>query len=164
MGTSYAHHLRAAITSKQLRFIVAGLLNTFIDFAVFNFVLHVFDAKIWVANICSTSIAMVVSFALNKKAVFGDKKHYSHQQFIAFVIVTAAGLWGLQTLTVVGLSNFLKQTIIGTQRSTNSDTAISWLIPNLAKGAATIVSAVWNYFWYDRVIFTQKHSKLSEWM
>lgn len=164
MRIPYTHRFRSFFMSKQIRFIAAGLLNTAVDFSVFNVALHVFSTKIWIANICSTSIAMVVSFAINKKAVFGDGKQYSPQQFAAFVIVTAVGLWGLQTIIVVGMNNILRLTIVGAARSTGNSAAIRWIIPNVAKGMATIISAIWNYFWYDRVIFAKKDVSLSEWM
>jgi putative flippase GtrA len=107
---------------------------------------------------------MVVSFAINKNAVFGDGKRYSPQQFVAFVIVTAVGLWGLQTIIVVGMNNILRLTIVKAAHSTGNSATIRWIIPNVAKGVATIISAIWNYFWYDRVIFAKKDVSLSEWM
>jgi len=39
-------------------------------------------------------------------------------------------------------------------------------VPNVAKAVATVGSAIWNYLWYDRVIFTgqQKKTDIVEWM
>lgn len=164
MQKAAADQILSLLSGKQLRFIVAGLLNTLIDFTVFNIVLHVFDAKIWLANVCSTTIAMIISFAINKNIVFGDRKRFSHLQFTTFILITAIGLWGIQTLAIVGINSVLNILASGTAHASKDSTLIRWVIPNIAKGVATIISAIWNYFWYDRVIFAHKNVDLSEWM
>ena len=162
MPSASPHQLRSLLDSKKLRFVLAGLLNTLIDFAVFNALLHAFGAKLWLANLCSTTVAMIVSFTINKHAVFADRNRYSYRQFMAFVLVTALGVWGLQTLVIVSLTYLLQP--IG--RAALGTAAGRWLIPNVAKGIATVLSAIWNYLWYDRLVFVGnvKKVRLSAWI
>lgn len=154
--------LRSLLTGKQARFIAAGIFNTVVDFAIFNALIHLFGFKAWTANICSTSVAMVISFVINKKAVFRDGKRFSHTQFAAYIVVTLAGLWGLQTIMIIGVSD----TIRPIAQSFLSTSAGRFLIPNIAKAVATVASAVWNYIWYDRVVFngSSKKADVVEWM
>lgn len=153
---------RSLLTGKQARFIAAGIFNTLVDFAIFNTLIHLFGFKAWVANICSTSVAMAISFVINKKAVFRDGQRFSHLQFGAYIAVTLAGLWGLQTVVIVGISDVLRPAA----QSLLSSVSSRFLVPNIAKAVATVCSAVWNYFWYDRVIFngTPKKTDIVEWM
>jgi len=153
---------RKLLVGKQARFIAAGIFNTVIDFAIFNTLIHAFGFQAWVANICSTSVAMVISFVINKKTVFRDSKRFSHTQFAAYIAVTLAGLWGLQTIVIVGVSDIVRPVA----QSFLSSTTVRLLVPNVAKAVATVGSAIWNYLWYDRVIFTgqQKKTDIVEWM
>jgi putative flippase GtrA len=147
---------------KQARFIAAGVFNTLVDFAIFNALIHVFGFRAWIANICSTSVAMIISFVINKKAVFRDSKRFSHTQFAGYIVVTLAGLWGLQTVVIVGVSDVVRPVA----QSFLSGATVRFLVPNIAKAIATIGSAVWNYFWYDRVIFAgqQQETDIVEWL
>lgn len=158
----FTRSIKLLFFGKKARFVAAGLLNTVVDFAGFNIGHFVFGLKLWEANILSTTIAMLLSFIINKRLVFGDNRVTRHGQFIAFILVTAIGLWILQTSVIVGVDALLKSV----SRTTAHASAAKWLVPNIAKGIATVSSAIWNYFWYDRVIFAQspKKGKLQEWI
>lgn len=159
-------HLRRALTGKKVRFIAVGVLNTLVDFTIFNILIHALGMAPWVANLCSTSVAMVVSFLLNKHAVFKGGRSYSHRQFAAYVLVTAAGLWGLQTAVILVVSGALRPVLHTVTGGNVSAPAMHLLVANIAKATATVLSAIWNYLWYDRVIFAHSSakSKVTEWM
>ena len=152
------------IADKRLLFILAGLGNTAVDFVFFNLALVVLGFAPWLANIASTSVAMSISFLVNKHAVFRDGRTSSYRQFVAFVAVTAAGLWGLQTVIVVAATGILHP--VARELFGLAGRSAQLLVPNVAKILATIASAVWNYFWYDRVIFakTPPQNKPQEWL
>lgn len=150
----------ALLMDKKTHFVAAGILNTLIDFTIFNFAIHFFGMAPWLANIISTSVAMVISFIINKKAVFRDGRAFNHTQFVAYILVTVAGLWGLQTLAIVGISGVIHPAA----HSMLGSNAAKVLVPNIAKAIATVISAVWNYLWYDRVIFTRKGAGVVGWM
>jgi putative flippase GtrA len=160
-----ARRVGRLLANKKVRFIGAGILNTLVDFTGFNIAIFVLGLKPWMANILSASIAMVISFAVNKRAVFRYDKAARHTQFIAFIVVTAVGVWGLQTAVVVGGSAFLGPIAHRIFDSLGRSGAVTWVVPNAAKALATVLTAIWNYLWYDHVIFAQtKKVKLQEWL
>lgn len=159
--------ITALFANKKVRFMAGGALNTLVDFISFNILIFAFGASFWVANIVSTSIAMVLSFIINKQAIFKDKGGFRHTQALAFVVVTAAGLWGMQTIAVVGISDALRPVAHLVLDGTRFAADISWLVPNVSKTLSIVLSAVWNYLWYDRVIFAhtpKTAAELNEWM
>lgn len=131
--------------NKVVRFALIGGLNTLIDFGILFILNRVFGIPIVIANIISTSVAFLFSFSMNKKYTFKTSNTDVRREFILFLVVTLTGLWILQNLviwvampilTTLGLSEGLR--LLG------------------AKLAATVVSLVWNYFLYDRVVFVHK--------
>jgi putative flippase GtrA len=135
--------------SQKIRFGLVGLVNTATDFAVLLSLVVVIGIPTTLANIISTSIALAVSYMLNKKAVFGNADGHNRRQIMLFIIVTLTGLWVIQTLVIVTTSNWL-QVLIG-----NDHAAIVLII---AKIIATVISLIWNYLWYSRVVFRKKAS------
>lgn len=131
--------------SKPVRFAAIGALNTVLDFGLL-FVLKAFGVPIIVANIISTSIAFSISFTLNKKYAFKTSDTNVKREIILFIAVTLFGLWVLQNLVII-----LASPAIASLLQTNDQSTLL-----VAKLAATVVSMVWNYFMYDRVVF--KHT------
>ena len=132
--------------SEKVRFGAVGAINTIVDFSILFLMVTVFAVPTIVANIISTSAALGVSFLLNKKAVFKSDGKGWKRQFALFVGVTLTGLWGLQSI-VIFLTVGMFEQLIG---HTNA------LL--LAKIVATLISLVWNYIWYSRVVFRKKSS------
>ncbi len=133
------------LKNKQLgRFTVVGLANTAIDFGVL-LTLKSFGINVLVANTCSSTLAFIFSFAANKKYTFKTTDTNVVREMVLFVVVTLVGLWGLQNsiiaLTQAPLINLLHNPIAGLVAS---------------KLLATLVSMVWNYIMYARVVF--KHT------
>ena len=131
--------------SKPLRFAAIGAFNTALDFGLL-FLLKALGLPVVVANTLSTSIAFCVSFTLNKKYAFKTSGTNVKREFALFIIITLFGLWALQNLVITLLSPALAATL-----HTNDQVTLL-----LAKLAATAVSMTWNYFMYDRVVFTHK--------
>lgn len=129
---------------QLLRFSVVGGINTALDFGLL-FVFKAFGLPIGFANILSTGIAFVFSFFANKKYTFKTSGTNVVREMILFVIVTLFGLWVLQTtviqLTLPWLTGFVKQ---------------QELALLVAKLLATVVSLIWNYLLYSRIVF-KKH-------
>ena len=129
---------------QLLRFSVVGGINTALDFGLL-FVFKAFGLPVGLANILSTGIAFVFSFFANKKYTFKTSGTNVVREMILFVIVTLFGLWVLQTtviqLTLPWLTGFVKQ---------------QELALLVAKLLATVVSLLWNYLLYSRIVF-KKH-------
>lgn len=139
---------RNVLRSEKVRFGLVGAFNTGIDFGILFILARLVGVPTVVANGISTTCALIVSYKLNKKAVFRDTDTHSRQMVI-FVVVTLAGLWGIQSI-VITFSLAVLHSVIG-----NSE-----LLLLVAKGAATVCSLVWNYLWYSRVVFRKdSHEK-----
>jgi putative flippase GtrA len=128
--------------TTKIRFGLVGGANTAIDFG-FLFVLHSLGLPIIGANIISTTTAFCFSFIANKKYTF--KSHGNiKREVLLFVIVTLFGLWVLQTIVI--------QLILWPLGAIGLANETSLLI---AKVVATLVSLVWNYIMYSRVVFSK---------
>lgn len=124
---------------RPARFVVVGVLNTAIDFAIL-FLLTWLGMAVFFANVISTSIALGFSFVANRSFTFqsgGDAK----AQIVKFLIVTLAGLWLLQPAVIWVVSTLL------------DDLLPSALVLLIGKGCATVVSMTWNYLLYSRLVF-----------
>ncbi len=135
---------------------MVGAFNTLLDFAVYNVLSGEFGFTLIRANIISTTVAMVFSFFANKHVVFKKTGGNTARQAVIFWVVTAFGLYVLQTGTIwiltsawhVPMNSALY--LFHTAGVTNHD---DFLIKNGAKAIATCVSLVWNYIMYKKVVF-----------
>lgn len=125
---------------KPLRFVLVGLINTAIDFGLL-FGLRALELPIVPANMISTSVALAFSFFANRSFTFAASGSPVWQA-VKFLAVTLFGLWVLQPLVLLG----------GTALLTEPWGSAAALLAS--KIAATVVSMVWNYLLYDRVVFT----------
>lgn len=123
---------------SKLKFALVGGINTALDFGILLILSHLGLNK-FVANFISTSTAFIFSFFANRSFTFKSKKD-ARKQVIPFLLVTLTGLWLLQPVVI-----WLVSLPLG-----SLDQTIALII---AKLAATIVSLVWNYILYSRVVF-----------
>lgn len=127
--------------NKLDRFLIVGVFNTAIDFGVYT-VLVVLGVSSVVANYPATSLALIFSFVANKRYTFGQSDRTNTRQIITFLAVTLCGLWILQPLIITGLS----QSLVSLVHS-------QVLGAVAAKVCATVVTTIWNYILYKRVVF-----------
>lgn len=137
---------QTVLRSEKLRFGTVGVVNTVIDFSILFLLSTFFAVPVIIANIVSTSVALCVSFLLNKRTVFKNSSSGWRRQLVLFTAVTLAGLWGLQTIVILSVVGAFEQFIGHT-----------WALL-MAKLIATIASLVWNYLWYSRVVFRSASS------
>jgi len=126
---------------QKLRFAIVGGANTALDF-VLLFALTALGLDKIPANYVSTSVALVFSFFVNKSFTFRSKDGNARKQFVLFLVITLFGLWVLQPLVILGID----QLFVG---SAWSETVVLFV----AKLLATIVSLVWNYLLYSKLVF-----------
>lgn len=127
-----------------VRFGIVGTINTALDFGLL-FVLKSLGLPVIMANVISTSIAFVFSFIANKKFTFKASDTNIAREMTLYVIVTLFGLWVLQSPVI----HFTKPVFADIMH--NDSLALF-----AAKGVATIVTLVWNYTLYDRVVFKNR--------
>jgi len=138
------------------KFGVVGILNTFIDFALYNLLSSRVGLTLVQSNIVSTTVAMVVSFVANKRLVFKKHDGSAVKQALVFFAVTAFGLYVLQTgaikvLTEIWLWPMNVALLIAHAVGVKGHDA--FLVKNGAKAAATVISLTWNYVMYKKVVF-----------
>jgi putative flippase GtrA len=124
-----------------MRFGTVGAANTAIDFGLL-FVLRSLGLPVISANIISTTAAFCFSFFANKKYTFKTSGGNVKRELLLFVVVTLFGLWVLQNIVI--------QLVLWPLNTTGIPSETSLLI---AKVIATLVSLVWNYLMYSRVVF-----------
>jgi putative flippase GtrA len=134
---------------KFIIFSLIGVFNTLFDIALYT-VLRSSGQSVIVANLISASAALIGSYLLNSRITFKSKR-WSAKSFAGFVVVTLFGLWVLQTSAIYVLSHVLSHLpenywadFGGLQKTAKL------AVPKLL---ATAVTFVWNYLWYNKVIF-----------
>lgn len=131
--------------NKKARFGLVGIANTLVDFLLYG-VLVWLGVGFLVANFISTSAGMALSFTLNRSFVFKVQTGSTSRQIALFLLVTLFGLWALHPIIIY----FLQAPSLA---------YFGWLpdfLQNLVpKGFAILVSLVWNYIWYSKVVFRQ---------
>lgn len=138
-----------------IRFAMVGLINTLIDFGVLNGLLwldgYPVGWKLFAYNAVAFTIASGNSYIFNKHWTFGDSRTSTLPQVGLFFFLTSIGLLinctVVYLLTLPGWAPVVVLPVI-------------WV--NLAKGAATFASLVWNFFSYRCWVFDDKSSGRSE--
>ena len=150
-----AYHATRRKTKKitqfeKARFILVGAANTITDFVVLLSLVVLFGIPSGMSNIASTTCALIVSFLLNKKAVFQGEEGLKFRQIIIFIVVTLACIWLVQTVIMVQLNNALTSAF----DIKGGVTAVAVLL--FAKVIGIAAGSVWNYMWYSRVVFKKQ--------
>lgn len=135
------------LTGQASRFILIGLMNTAIDFAVLNLLMYltgIYQGKgIIGLNVVSFAVAVTNSYFWNKRWTFKDRdKKGMAEEFAQFLGVTLVGLAVNSSVVYLITTYILPVFGIGPQL---------WV--NLAKAAATGFSLIWNFAGYKFLVF-----------
>lgn len=123
------------------RFASVGVVNTLVDFSLFVLLVGLGMHAV-PANLLSTGAGMGVSFLGNRRFVFGATGNRT-RELVLFVVVCGVGVWLIQPAVILGVS-----------ASLSAGTSLAELaIAPVAKGAAIVVAAVWNFLLYRRLVF-----------
>ena len=138
------------------KFGIVGILNTIIDFTIYNLLSSSFGLSLIIANLISTTVAMVFSFFANKQLVFEKGSSSMVRQAVMFYLVTAFGLYVLQTGTIVLLTQIwvwpVNESVVAVH-AFGFQGHNEFIVKNVAKAVGTVVSLVWNYFMYKWLVF-----------
>src|SRR5690606_6477680 len=92
------------LSTKALRFIVVGLANSAIDFAVFAGLAWLGIAAL-LANLLAWAVAVSFSFAVNSRWTFESSEHLARENsFVRFALSGAAISLGSSSLSLILLS------------------------------------------------------------
>lgn len=134
---------------KLVIFSLIGVFNTLFDMVLYvliNSVTH----SILIANISATSAALIGSYFLNSRLTFKSKK-WTFKSFALFVAVTIFGLWFLQTAVIYLISPGVELIPEALWRLFGPLETVAKIVA--PKVVATVVTFVWNFMWYNKVIF-----------
>lgn len=140
------------------KFGVVGVINTVIDFSIFNALTAGGRVADVAANICSTTVAMIFSFVANRDAVFHGGSGNPFAQAVVFFAVTAIGVWVLQTGVLYLVADrwtwprrWLTRVLHLHHRGRNLP--LDLIVRNTGKISGTVVSLIWNFLLYKYVVF-----------
>lgn len=144
------------------RFGLVGILNTIVDFGVYNLLLILFASLApVVASVISGTAAMINSFIFNRSFTFKAKK-LSPVKTILFFVVTLIGLYIIRPIVVwffTGVwlwpAEFAHHITSWLHLSFSQD----FITHNAALVAAIAVVLVYNYLAYKYLIFNEKSTK-----
>lgn len=130
---------------RKTKFIVVGLVNTTLDFGIFNLLTSLAGFNAVLANLISFSCGFVCSYFLNRNWTFKETKSANQ---------TAEFLKFLTSNLVALLINTVAVWIAIRCLETAFDLDL-WLYSALAKIIATLFSLVLNYTLLSRWVFTK---------
>jgi putative flippase GtrA len=134
---------------KIVIFSLIGVFNTLFDMALYVLIYNV-THSILIANIIATSAALVGSYFLNSRLTFKSKK-WTFKGFALFVGVTIFGLWVLQTVVIYLVTPIVVLIPAFLWHILGSLEGVAMVLA--PKVVATGVTFVWNFVWYNKVIF-----------
>jgi putative flippase GtrA len=137
------------------KFGLVGIFNTLIDFTIYN-LLSSNGLTLVESNLVSTSVAMVFSFFANRRLVFKKAGSSSIKEVALFWLVTAFGVYILQTGVIKLLTDVWSAPLnyfVSAAHAAGIHDHTAFLIKNGAKIIGTIVSLTWNFFMYKKVVF-----------
>lgn len=149
------------LAEQIVRFCVAGLGVTAVDFLGYNLYLRYVSGggrvDRVVASMLSVTLAMAVSFSLNRLWVFGEL-NAAGWPVVRFLAVTLTSAYGIQSLVIYLLSmkrripaRFIETLNEIVPRRKIFDAEV--IERNAVKVAAVGCGLVWNFSWYKLYVF-----------
>ena len=130
---------------QMIRFSLTGLINTVIDFGLFNVLLYFSGVEqgwwLLLFNLLATGAAALNSYFMNRHFTFGISRGGHGQSSLRFALATSTGML-INSLVVMLVSTAL----------------FSFPLPaalriNIGKILGSILSATWNFFTYRHWVF-----------
>jgi putative flippase GtrA len=164
---------RHQTTEEVARFGLVGVINTLVDYVVFIALTIVFRiplSQVWLAKYPSSAIAMINSYFLNRRFVFGSRRGDLMAESVRFFSTTLVGVFVIQNLLTqflasdfqyFGQTTFRFLDLLGLsdlQFSVHDRTVgltRSFTIKTVAFGLATVASLTWNFVTYKYWAFRQ---------
>lgn len=133
------------LIGQILKFGVTGIINTLIDFGIFNLLVALTGIQagwsLGLVNILAISAAATNSYFLNRTWTFNAGSEQHNQQIIRFIIATAIGMLinSMVLMAVSSVSSLFPVSII--------------VLLNTGKVLGAVFSAAWNFAAYRQWVF-----------
>lgn len=143
--------------SQAGRFGMVGVLNTTIDFTLYNIFTAVFHIMATPAGLISGSIAMINSFVFNQRFTFRAKK-VAPRRVAYFFIITGIGVYAIRpTILTFFTKTWLWPSHLAydVARMVHLPVSANFVSNNLA--FAMVICIVWfyNYLMYKKFVFVE---------
>ena len=140
------------------KFVIVGVINTFLDVILFNVFRRFKKVSATLASYISSSIAMINSYILNRYWTFGNSSNGSGPEFIKFLFSTVIGMYIIHNGIVWLLTNKIfwpGKLILRGVRTIKKLKFLSdsFITDNFAKFCAIFFSLVWNFILYKFWVF-----------
>lgn len=138
------------------KFGLVGVINTLIDFIVYNTELKYLAIGKELAKAISATLAMIFSFFANKSAVFQDKQKAVGLQAVKFFAITAVNIYIIQLAVIyVVKKSFLIPLADSTAKLLHLAAIFTpdFMSKNVPFFSAILIGLVWNYLMYKKVVF-----------
>ena len=135
------------LVKKAAKFGGVGVLNTIIDYAIFNALLLGLGVKPFYANLVSTTAALSFSYFMNKRFVFKHAGAFDVRSAVLFLAFTAFGLWVIQGFGLALIIHWIQTNYPALYANHE------FIVVNSAKLVASVGSIIWNFATYNSIVF-----------
>ena len=149
-------HYRHLLRFRPARFLLAGAVNTGVNFGVLNMLIYGLHQNKITSILVSTLCAIAVSFLLNRSFVFQDTER-AGQRLPRFVLVAAMGVFVIQNSVYMAClfllhpyATYLSALLSGSRLGP------AVIEVNLSNLFASITVMFWNYNGYKLFVFDRK--------
>lgn len=132
------------LTPKKIRYTVVSISATTIDFGVL-LLLHASGLSLIKSNYVSSTCGFIYSYIANRRFTFKTTDRGVKREFVLYIIVSLIGIWAIQPIVLYLVEPALNQLITR-----------GWIVAIIAKIIAALVTFVWNYLLYTRIVFARK--------
>lgn len=145
--------------NRVARFVLVGIVNTVVGFGLLNIGFFVLGLNRLVASIFATSIALIVSFGLNRGFVFNDKDGNTGRQIMSFATITLLGtvifLNVIYAIILKLLEGHEAPIISLISRVSSLNLSKNFIDINFSTAIMTIAAMFWNYNGYRLFVFNK---------
>lgn len=147
------------------RFGLVGVINTLVDYVVFIALTIVFGiphSRVWIAKYASSTVAIALSFVLNRRFVFRSQRPDVGGEVFRFVTATLIGVFVIQNLLTQFFASefqFFGTTAFHAIDALGLGISESFTINTVAFGLATVASLTWNFLTYKYWAFRQEEHR-----
>lgn len=142
---------------RPLIFLTVGIINTLLDFGFYTLLSQtILKDSIGLAGIASGTISLFIAF-LTHSFITWRGTDVSHKTLLRFFMVTGFGMWVIRPL-LLSLFILLSPLYVWAQDiSTALGLPLSYdfIAKTGAFGFMVVIILIYNYFTYDRLVFTR---------
>lgn len=149
---------------RPLVFLAVGIGNTLFDFGIYSVLaLTVFQNSIAAAGLVSGTLSLVVAFIAHKLITWRGRQ-LDKSTPLKFLVFTGFGMWVLRPilLALFVMLPWIYGFAHGISTALRLPFSYDFVVSTGAFGFMIIIVLMYNYFVYDRYVFTQKsrHTEL----